>query len=434
MNILTIYSAYQNSSGVCTDSRRITEGCLFIALKGESFNGNDFILNSLENGASHAIADEDRPAFKGNSRVIVVEDGLETLQDLARYHRSKLKIPVIGLTGSNGKTTSKELLNAALSQGYVTYATKGNLNNHIGVPLSILEINESHEIAIIEMGANHQKEIEFLCSISSPDYGYITNIGLAHLEGFGGEEGVYIGKKELFDFLRKKDGQVFINIDDSKVVRASNGLSGITYGKGEGVIFQGDFSIENGLLSVHWWRDVDPVRRHIQTKLSGGYNFSNVMSAVTLARYFGVSEDKIKRGIESYIPENNRSQIEHTSRNNTVIVDCYNANPSSMIAAIENITNSSFDNPFVILGDMLELGDSAFIKHKEVLDVLNASGIHGIFVGTEFLKHQSTFEKERFFEHTSHVAEYLKENPINNASILLKGSRKMKLEQLLELL
>lgn len=434
MNITNVYSIYSHSTGVCTDTRSIKEGSLFIALKGESFNGNDYILASLEAGTSHAIADEKRSEFSGNSRITIVDNGLVALQSLAHHHRSKLKIPIIGLTGSNGKTTSKELLYAALSQTYSTYATHGNLNNHIGVPLSLLEINESHEIAIIEMGANHQKEIQFLCSIAAPDFGYITNIGLAHLEGFGGEEGVYIGKKELFDFLKENDGKAFINNDDPKVIRASNGLSGISYGQSEKAIFQGVYSIENGLLSVQWWRDIDPFKRLIKTKLSGGYNFSNVMSAVTLARYFGVPDEKIKAGIESYIPENNRSQVEHTDLNNTVIVDCYNANPSSMLAAIDNLSNDSFKNPFVILGDMLELGDSSFEKHQEILKLLEKKAIAGYFVGSEFLKAKDSFDNVIFFERTSDVVDYLKKNKLTNKSILLKGSRKLKLEQLLELL
>ena len=432
--ISTIYFTYLDSSGVCTDTRNIKEGSLFIALKGEAFNGNDFILTSLNEGASHAIADENREEFRGNSRITIVINGLETLQELARYHRSKFKIPVIGLTGSNGKTTSKELLNAALSQSYNAYATKGNLNNHIGVPLSLLEVNKEHEIAIIEMGANHQKEIGFLCSIAAPDYGYITNIGLAHLEGFGGEEGVYIGKKELFDFLRNNDGKVFVNTDDQKVEKASEGLNYISYGQSHNALYQGEYAIENGLLNVSWWRDIDPFKRLIKTQLSGAYNFSNVMSAVALARYFGVPDQKIKVGLENYIPENNRSQIQHTSLNNTVIVDCYNANPSSMLAAIENISNESFNNPFVILGDMLELGESSIEKHKEILQILIDKKIQGYFVGNEFLKIKGTIKQGRFFEHTSDVAEYLKENKLENSSILLKGSRKMKLEQLLELL
>lgn len=434
MDIISIYSYYLDSSGVCTDTRKISEGCFFIALKGESFNGNDFVIKALNDGASWAIADEQRDDFKNNPRIIIVKDCLETLQDLAKHHRSKFKIPVIGLTGSNGKTTSKELLHAALSESYVTYATKGNLNNHIGVPLSILEVSTNHEIAIIEMGANHQKEIEFLCSIAAPEYGYITNIGLAHLEGFGGEEGVFIGKKELFDYLGLNNGKVFVNVDDPKVVRASRGLHSVTYGTSTSAIFQGEFSLVNGLLNVNWWRDIDLMKRTIRTKLSGAYNFSNVMSTVAVARYFGVPDRKIQRGIEKYTPENNRSQIEHTTRNNTLVVDCYNANPSSMIAAINNISDASFKNPFVILGDMLELGASSAAKHKEILELLADQRIHGYFVGPEFMKIKDEFTSEIFFERTADLAQYLRKKELHDRSILLKGSRKMKLEQLLELL
>jgi len=428
----TLYHLFEETGTVCTDSRHIIPGCLFVALKGDSFNGNDFVLSSLDKGASIAIADEEREEFKGNDRVIVVRDGLTELQNLAREHRHKLKIPVIGLTGSNGKTTSKELLKAALERTYLVYATEGNLNNHIGVPLSILRIKTEHEIAIIEMGANHQKEIQFLCTISDPDVGFITNIGLAHLEGFGGEEGVYIGKKELFDHLRQEGGKIFINQDDPKVVRATEGEDGTHYGRSEECHFQGSCAIENNRLVVKWWRDIDPYKRIIRTQLTGDYNFSNVMAAITLARYYGVPDDEVRKGIEAYRPDNNRSQVEESDRGNTLIVDCYNANPSSMSAAIENLSLESRERKIALVGDMLELGDASAEKHQETVVQLRAKGIEAYLVGEFF----GRTEHEGFmhFPATSDLADHLRITAPSEAVILLKGSRRMKLEQLLELL
>lgn len=432
MQYSTLYRLFSETRKICTDSRKVEEGCLFIALKGPSFNGNDFVLSSLQEGASCALADEPRPEFKDEPRVIQVENGLVALQSIAQEHRHKLRIPIIGLTGSNGKTTSKELLNSALSRTYSTYATKGNLNNHIGVPLSILEIGTDHEIAIIEMGANHQKEIQFLCTIAHPDAGFITNIGLAHLEGFGGEEGVYIGKKELFDHLISQDGKLFVNADDTKVANAAQDAVSVTYGKSDACHFQGEFEIQDNRLIVHWWRDIDPYKRTIKTQLTGSYNFSNVMAAVAVARYYGVPDVDIRRGIEAYRPDNNRSQIEHTNRGNTLIVDCYNANPSSMQAAIENLSLESSERKVALVGDMLELGAVGPQKHQETVDQLRTKGIEAYLVGELFGQADTTgFEH---FRTTEELGAYIKVNPIEGACILLKGSRRMKLEQLLELL
>lgn len=417
---------------MCTDSRQIKENCLFFALKGPAFNANDYVLDSLRNGAAYAVADEYRSGFEDNDRIIMVEDALATLQMLAREHRSSLKIPIIGLTGSNGKTTSKELLYSALSQTYDTYATKGNLNNHIGVPLSLLEIGPDHEIAIIEMGANHIHEIAFLCNIAQPDVGFITNIGIAHLEGFGSEEGVFQGKKELFDYLIGENGTLFINTDDPKVMRAAEGHTGIYYGSAEPAHFRGSFELIDGKLLVNWWRDIDTFQRKIQTQLSGSYNFLNVMAAVAVARYFGVPDDKLKKGIEKYKPSNNRSQIEHTQRKNTVIVDCYNANPSSMQAAITNLALQESDDKMVILGDMLELGDASESIHRDLVEQLVKHNFSAYLVGEHFGRIQQSHFNH--FPATTDLAAHLKKEPLSGKLILLKGSRKMKLEQLLELL
>lgn len=429
-----LYAAFKSSSGICTDSRSLTGGNLFFALKGPSFNGNDFILDVLDRGASYAVADEMRPEFSGDPRIIMCEDALTSLQELARFHRGKLKIPIIALTGSNGKTTSKELLLAALSEQYKTYATRGNLNNHIGVPLSLLEINASHEIAIIEMGANHQKEIELLCSIARPNHGLITNIGLAHLEGFGGEEGVFKGKKELFDFLLEADGKLFINADDEKVIRAARNKQGILYGKSDESDFQGSPSLSNGLLSVEWWSNHDGEKTTINSNLSGLYNFSNIMAAVAVASYFGVTREKINIGISNYKPTNNRSQIEQTKSKNTVIVDCYNANPSSMLAALSNLERQNALKKLAIIGDMYELGDHAYEKHKEVLVKLVEAGIKTIAVGENFKALEAHFPEITFFATTDLALEFISNATPEDSLILLKGSRKMKLERLLELL
>lgn len=434
MEAKDIYPYYLESNRITTDSRNIKPGDLFIALKGDRFNGNDFVLQSLEEGASYAICDEDRPEFDSIDNIFHVKDGLSLLQDLARIHRSKLKIPVIGLTGSNGKTTSKELLHAALSSHYSTYATKGNLNNHIGVPLSILEINPKHEIAVIEMGANHQKEISFLCSICDPEYGYITNIGLAHLEGFGGEDGVCKGKRELFDHLRAHDRLAFVNLDDPKVVRAAEGLEFVGYGSSSDSDLQGKFHQHEGYLSVEWWSKGSDQKQTIQTHLTGTYNFSNVLSAICIARYFGVSASQIKKGIEAYVPSNNRSQVEETLNGNHVIVDCYNANPSSMLAALDNLRSFSDTGTLAILGDMLELGASAEQHHREVLEKLKVLGMDAWLVGEHFGALENDYPQFRFYPKTADVQEHLRDVKIKGLAILLKGSRRMKLEDVLELL
>ena len=430
-----IYSIYLRSAGVCTDTRKLKENQVFIALSGPSFNGNDFVQTALDAGCRLAIADDDRPEFAGSERVMIVEDSLIALQQLARRHRSKLKIPVVALTGSNGKTTTKELMHAALSMQYNTYATKGNLNNHIGVPLSLLEITKDHEIAIIEMGANHQLEIEELCNIATPDFGLITNIGLAHLEGFGGEEGVFLGKKELFDHIIEYEGKLFLNIDDQKVVRAANGHSDTTYGQSNEALYCGEPSLENDRLIVEWKRSDESEMNRIKTQLSGLYNFSNVMAAITVARYFGVFSKKINQTIANYVPENHRSQIQETQKGNTLIIDCYNANPSSMNAAIENLGKHPEGKITAILGDMFELGERTEIEHNGSIRRLTENGINEcILVGKAFAAASESHSNATRFETTAEAAQFLKSNPIHNATILIKGSRSMKLEELLELL
>ncbi len=432
-----LYSTYLSSTGICTDTRSLAEGNLFIALKGPSFNANDFVLTALSNGALACVVDENREEFEGVEGIYKVDDGLKALQELALFHRSKLRIPVIGLTGSNGKTTTKELIHAALSSEYRTYATKGNLNNHIGVPLSLLEIDRNkHKIAIIEMGANHIGEIADLCKIARPNFGLITNLGLAHLEGFGSEAGIYRGKKELFDFIKEIEGKAFINADDFKVLEASEGLEQIRYGTSDSNHLVGGIEPNSVTLRVNWKKSGDEYKHNLGTQLTGEYNFTNVLAAVCIASYFGVSPEHIKEGIGNYRPDNNRSQIERTDKDNEVILDCYNANPSSMSAALTNLDHFSSEKPKVaILGDMLELGDRSAREHEIVLDQLSSIDLAQIYlVGPEFRKTKSNPGNVECFESTSELASVLAEKGIENSIILLKASRKMKLEQLFELL
>lgn len=434
MNISSLYSRFLECSEITTDSRNVPRKSLFVALKGPNFNGNDFVLEVLNNQALYAIADENRPEFKADGRIIIVDNALKALQDLATHHRMQFKIPIIGLTGSNGKTTTKELTYAALSKRYKALATSGNLNNHIGVPLTLLKINKEHEIAIIEMGANHRGEIALLSNIAKPDYGCITNIGLAHLEGFGSEEGVFIGKKELFDFVNTEGGKLFVNADDAKVVRAANEGSVTTFGKNSSAHFIGEPFIKDGFLGVRWWRNTVNTKYEILTKLTGTYNFSNVMAAIAIARFFGVEPDKINLAISEYQPKNNRSQIQISALGNTLIVDCYNANPSSMEAALTNLSEQEMSKKVAILGDMFELGENADEEHKKTLHQALKLGLEPILVGETFCRVANDFPELVGFKSTTELADWLRSAPIQHAVVLLKGSRKMKLEQLLELL
>lgn len=422
-----IYQQFLQSRSVSTDSRNIPKRCIYFALKGERFDGNQFALDALEKGAALAVVDDPTIAHKSD-KCILVSDALTTLQDLARHHRAQLKIPIIGLTGSNGKTTSKELLAAVLSKKYKTQFTKGNLNNHIGVPLSVLSILPEHEIAVIEMGANHQKEIEFLCSICQPDQGFITNFGLAHLEGFGGPEGVIKGKSELYTFLRSSNGKAWFNADDTNQERLSVGIQRVGY------TFQGKKGNESFQIiptetncTVKWRGGT------IKSHLVGDYNAGNMAYAILGGIEFGVSEVDIISAIESYLPENKRSQLMQTERN-TIIVDCYNANPNSMRAAIDSAHKAFGKEAFLILGDMFELGDASVELHLEIVHQIRDLGITKVlFVGPYF---QSASASLPFlsFEKTEDLFRHLEVNPIVGGNILLKGSRGMALEKVLPLL
>ena len=418
MNITELYTIYSQHFLVDTDTRNIRKNTLFFALKGENFNGNTFAAQALKLGASYAIVDE--KAYQTNDRIILVEDVLETLQKLANYHRKQLALPIIGLTGSNGKTTSKELIHAVLSKKYRTVATKGNLNNHIGVPLTLLSMSLDTEIGIVEMGANHQKEIEFLCTICEPDFGYITNFGKAHLEGFGGEEGVIKGKSELYTFLKAHAKTAFVNTADAMQVEKTKDMKSVS-------LHTDDIQF----LEVNPFVQLSYKNTTIQSKLIGKYNFTNMAAAITMGAYFKVSEAEIKDALENYTPTNNRSQLQKTAKN-TLILDAYNANPSSMKVALENFEALEAPSKVVIIGDMFELGTTSLQEHQAIIDLV--ATLHftkTYFVGENFYQ---TKTNKPLFKTYQDLEEHLKKNPLENQSILIKGSRGMRLERILELL
>ena len=425
MEAKNLYSYFLKSTGVATDSRQIEGGTLFICLRGEHFNGNKFAAEALEKGASYVVVD-DLEYFKKDKRHILVEDSLKSLQELAHYHRMQFSIPVIGLTGSNGKTTTKELINSVLSQQFNTTATVGNLNNHIGVPLTLLNINSKTAIALIEMGANHLNEIELLAAIAAPTLGYITNFGKAHLEGFGSIEGVIQGKSELYQFLAKNSGICLINSADSKQVA--------------GTLNQKIFSFGTSSSATVTIQDIDrgadenivilTEETKIISQLKGAYNFTNVAAAVAFGNYFKIPTAKIKKGIEAYNPKNNRSQW-HTTDSNTLVLDAYNANPSSMKAALESFFSSKKEDQVLILGDMLELGSFANEEHQKIVDLIETKNIEEILlIGPEFNKTKTSTSDFKKFDNTTSAIPYLQKKNFENKTILIKGSRGIALEVL----
>ena len=416
MKTSELYTLYKNYFLVDTDTRNIRKNTIFFALKGDNFNGNKFAEESLRQGASYAIVDE--VAYRTNDKIILVDNVLKTLQKLANYHRKKLNIPIIGLTGSNGKTTTKELINIVLSKKYNTLATKGNLNNHIGVPLTLLSMNDKTELGIVEMGANHQKEIEFLCSITEPDFGYITNFGKAHLEGFGGIEGVIKGKSELYKHLKENNKVAFVNTNDKIQLKNTKGIESVHFN-----------NIDLQFLEVNPFVKLTYKNTIIQSNMIGKYNYINIAAAITIGEHFKVSKSEIKEAIESYVPQNNRSQIIET-KNNKIILDAYNANPSSMKVALENFSSIEGESKVVILGDMFELGDESFIEHQAIANLVSTLAFSKmIFVGENFKGIKSNnLQFKTYLE----LEDYIKKNPLENQSILIKGSRGMRLERILD--
>ena len=426
-SIEELYSIYTTYPSVVTDTRKLKLGDLYFALKGPNFNGNVFAKSALEAGASFAIVDEEIPNSAAiQDSIIVVDDVLTTLQALAKYHRQQFNIPFIAITGSNGKTTTKELVYAVLASHLKTYTTQGNLNNHIGVPLTLLSIPKDAAIAVIEMGANHQKEIESYCAYTLPTHGMITNCGKAHLEGFGGVEGVKKGKGELYDFLRVHHGTVFLMQDFDYLVQMAQGIQHVIgYGKEQGQI-QGDAIDHNGMLTVHIKKGVDI--DSIQSHLVGNFNLPNVLAAVAIGQYFKVPVEKIKSAIENYIPTNSRSQL-LTWNNNEVILDAYNANPSSMKLAVENFAKINKDNKMVCLGGMRELGVDTLIEHQMLIDQLKQTNWKQvILVGSEFKPCNHDY---LYFDTVIEAKAWLQAQQLKGYTLLIKGSRGIQMEQLI---
>jgi UDP-N-acetylmuramoyl-tripeptide--D-alanyl-D-alanine ligase len=414
---------------VCTDTRKAEKGALFFALKGPNFNANELAAKAIEAGCSHAVIDDEKYANAPDT--ILVEDVLHTLQQLANYHRKTVSIPFLAVTGSNGKTTTKELINAVLSKKYKVLATEGNLNNHIGVPLTLLSIKPEHEFAIIEMGANHQGEIDALCRIAEPDFGIITNIGKAHLEGFGGIEGVKKGKSELYKYIAGKKGKIFLHADDEVLQDLAAANDRITYGTKKLYDVVGKMNAGSPTLQFAWKTRYTASELAkaplIQSHLVGVYNYYNLLCAACVGNYFKVEEKDINESLSSYEPTNNRSQLTKTERN-TLILDYYNANPTSMKAAIENFAAMDVPNKLVILGDMLELGEESTHEHQSIIDLLKEKKIEGyILVGPLF----SALSRDHTFASSQDAARYLAEHPVEEKTILIKGSRGIKLETVL---
>jgi UDP-N-acetylmuramoyl-tripeptide--D-alanyl-D-alanine ligase len=427
ISISDLYEIYKSYPQVQTDTRQLKKGDLYFALKGPNFNGNEFALQALEQGAAYAIVDEPVQASEHlQMRILQVEDVLTSLQALAKFHRAQFNIPFIAITGSNGKTTTKELVAAVLSSHYKIYTTKGNLNNHIGVPLTLLSIQQDAQFAIIEMGANHLKEIESYCSYTLPTHGMITNCGKAHLEGFGSEEGVRKGKGELFDYLRAHQGTVFLMQDFDYLVKMAKDIPhNIGYGKEHGQI-QADAIDQNGMLTVQIKKGIEIDL--IQTHLVGNYNLPNVLAAVAIGHHFKVPNDKIKMAIENYIPSNSRSQLLNWN-NNEVILDAYNANPSSMKLAVENFAKMNKENKIVCLGGMRELGADTLMEHQMLIDQLKETNWKQVMlVGSEFKPCDHNF---LYFDTVLEAKAWLQAQELKGYTLLIKGSRGIQMEQLI---
>ena len=426
---MNLYSLFYESSGICTDTRAIGKDTLFIALKGNNFDGNDYVKNALLEGAKYCISD--RQSICDNETIFYVKDALVFLQELALHHREKFKIPIIGITGSNGKTSTKELINCVLSRQYKVLCTSGNLNNHIGVPLTILNLSHSHEIAIIEMGANKHGDIAELCAIAKPTHGIITNIGKAHLEGFKDFNGVLQTKKELYNSVsQSNDGVIFYNLDDSLLTSnlPKNTLN-ISFGTNPQSNITGELIALNPAVKLRYAHN-SYESAALQTQLIGKYNFYNFLCAISIGVFFKVNAINIEIAIEEYISKNKRSQVEKTEHN-TLIIDCYNANPSSMASALESFLMISHENKIAILGDMLELGKETNVEHEKIIHYCENNQINYLTVGGYFAA--LTLSGKSFLS-TDEICTYLSKSPLKDALILLKGSRGIALEKLLPIL
>ncbi|MBO9699847.1 MAG: UDP-N-acetylmuramoyl-tripeptide--D-alanyl-D-alanine ligase [Sporocytophaga sp.] len=427
MEINQIYQKYKETSSVSTDTRKIEKDCMFFALKGPNFNGNSFAEEALRQGAKYAVIDEAQ--FRKDDRFILVEDVLIALQQLANFHRKQLGIPIIAITGSNGKTTTKELVNVVLAKKYKTYATRGNLNNHIGIPLTLLAMDETIELGIVEMGANHQKEIEGYCKIAEPDFGLITNIGKAHLEGFGGEEGVKKGKGELYDYLLKSGKNIFLNTNDEILKSISKFSAPVTY-PNKGNFYECSLIDASPFIS---FKTEDGTI--VNTQLLGAYNFPNIAGALCIGKYFKVPADAANEAIASYNPENNRSQV-IKKEDLTLILDAYNANPSSMKAAIENFAAMSTSNKKVmVLGDMFELGEQSEGEHRNLGKLIGSLQFDSVFLCGKMMQYASEeFKSAKYFSEKAELEKFVEKNKLKDSTVLIKGSRGMGLETLVRLI
>jgi UDP-N-acetylmuramoyl-tripeptide--D-alanyl-D-alanine ligase len=427
MRIEDLYQYFLKSTGVSTDTRMITPGSVFFALKGPKFNANEFAGEALKKGASYAVVDEKE--WQLNDKCLLVDDGLRALQDLARHHRSQLKIPVVALTGSNGKTTSKELLNTVLSQKFLTHATKGNLNNHIGVPLTILSITTPVQLAVIEMGANHVGEIAELCSIANPTHGFITNIGKAHIGTFGGFDNIVKGKTELYDHLGRTAGTIFVNSQNKLLEDIAKKFKTVVRYPANGDDYKCSLISSDPFLLVEAENG-----DQVQTQLTGAYNFENVAAALCIGKFFGVDASKANSAVAAYTPSNMRSQVVRKG-SNVIILDAYNANPSSMAAAIENVSAMNATKKVLVLGDMFELEEEAEKEHRAIGKLIKDKGFENVYLcGTLFRAALSELPNAKHFDKKDLLIEELKKNPITDATILVKASRGIGLEAIVDYL
>lgn len=434
MDISSLYDIFKQYPIVTTDSRNTPKNSIFFALKGANFNGNQYAKQALESGCSYAIVDEAEYATSPN--IILVDDSLKTLQQLANYHRNTLRTPIIAITGTNGKTTTKELVTSVLGKEHKIISTAGNYNNHIGVPLTLLRIKKEHEIAIIEMGANHIGEIKNLCEIAEPNYGLITNIGYAHLEGFGSYENIVKAKGELYDYIRtRKEGKLFVDYNNPVLRKISEGITSIYYGldNEEEQFVTGKVISANPYLTFKW--KMAKNYHTVETRLIGDYNLSNALAAITIGKYFGVKGDLICKAIAEYEPNNSRSQLKETNKN-MLIVDSYNANPTSMLAALQNFERMQVKHKVLILGEMKELGPDSGIEHQRIIDYIQHHDFNRVFLVGENFKPTELQPNWQFtnFKDINELLEYLQKNPIQNNYVLLKGSRGVQLEKAIDLL
>lgn len=420
-----LYNTYLQNPSIQTDTRKLKQGDIFFALKGPNFNGNLFAAKALEAGAAYAVIDEVQEGR--DERMILVPDVLQALQDLASYHRDQFKIPFIAITGSNGKTTTKELVSSVLASHYKTYTTQGNLNNHIGVPLTILSIQQDAEMAVIEMGANHQKEIAGYCVYTKPTHGIITNCGKAHLEGFGGVEGVRKGKGELYDYIRVNNGTIFMYDDYDYLHTMSKGITQKEiYGTINGTV-TGQVKASEPFLELMITNGL--VQKNIRTQLVGDYNLPNVLCAISIGKYFAVPEEKIAASIEAYAPSNSRSQLLEKDGNH-IVLDAYNANPTSMRAAIENFAKFPSTEKVLMLGGMMELGEDSMMEHQQIVDLINQhTWKQVVLVGGDFAH---TKHNHLYFPNSSEATKWFQEQGFNNTYLLIKGSRSMQMEKILQ--